>query len=84
MLILYFVGVILTCVAIWKLSSYFEEATAWIGRNMKDGVKGASINAMASSTPELLTGFIFLFFLHGSDGYSGTIGTTAGSIGSLL
>lgn len=64
---------------IWKSSEYFERSTEWIGRNLTDGVKGASLNAIASSMPELLTGFIFLFFIHGSDGYSGTIGTTAGS-----
>lgn len=79
MLTVYFIGVIVTMLAIWKLSDYFENATEWIGRNLTDGVKGASLNAIASSMPELLTGFIFLFFLHGSDGYSGTIGTTAGS-----
>lgn len=79
MIILYFIGVVAMCFMIWKSSEYFEESTAWIGRNLTDGVKGASINAIASSLPELMTGFIFLFFIHGSDGYSGTIGTTAGS-----
>lgn len=71
--------VILSCLVIWKASDYFEEATEWIGRNLSDGVKGASLNAIASSMPELFTSFIFLFFLGNADGYSGTIGTTAGS-----
>lgn len=79
MIILYIIGVVAMCLMIWKSSEYFEEATEWIGRNLTDGVKGASLNAIASSMPELMTGFIFLFFIHGSDGYSGTIGTTAGS-----
>lgn len=79
MIILYLFGVLLACIFIWKSSGYFEEATEWIGRNLTDGVKGASLNAIASSMPELLTGFIFLFYLHGSDGYAGIIGTTAGS-----
>jgi len=46
---------------------------------MSNGVKGASLNAIGSSMPELITSFIFLFFLTGSQGYAGTIGTTAGS-----
>ncbi len=79
MVILYILGVVIACIVIWKSSEYFEDATEWIGRNLTNGVKGASLNAIASSMPELMTGFIFLFFIHGSDGYSGTIGTTAGS-----
>lgn len=79
MVFLYLLGIVITCVVIWKASDYFEESTEWIGRNLTEGVRGASLNAIASSMPELLTGFIFLFFLHGSDGYAGTIGTTAGS-----
>lgn len=76
---LYLFGIIIACIGIWKASDYFEMSTEWIGRNLTDGAKGASLNAIASSMPELLTGFIFLFYLHGSDGYAGTIGTTAGS-----
>lgn len=79
MIAIYILGVLISCLLIWKSSDYFEGSTEWIGRNLTDGVKGASINAIASSMPELFTSFIFLFFLHGSDGYSGTIGTTAGS-----
>ena len=79
MIALYILGILITCLIIWKSSDYFEEATEWIGRNLTEGVKGASLNAIASSMPELITGFIFLFFITGSDGYSGTIGTTAGS-----
>ena len=79
MIFLYLLGVILAGYFIWYGSGKFETATDYLGRNLSDGVKGASLNAIASSMPELLTGFVFLFFLHGSDGYSGTIGTTAGS-----
>ncbi len=79
MIYLLFIGIVVACIVIWKSSDFFEQATDRLGRNMSDGVKGASLNAIASSMPELLTGFLFLFVLKGSDGYAGTIGTTAGS-----
>ncbi len=79
MIFLALLAILVSGILIWYGSGLFEDASDYLGRNLSDGVKGASINAIASSMPELLTGFIFLFFVHGSDGYSGTIGTTAGS-----
>ena len=79
MIYLLFLGIVVACIVIWKSSDFFEQATDRLGQNMSEGVKGASLNAIASSMPELLTGFLFLFALKGSDGYAGTIGTTAGS-----
>lgn len=46
---------------------------------MSDGVRGATINAIASSMPELFTTIFFLLYLKDTDGFSGGIGTTAGS-----
>ena len=74
-----FVYVIITCIIIWRASDGFETAASYLGRNLTDGVKGATINAVASSMPELLTTFFFLFYLGDEDGFSGGIGTTAGS-----
>ena len=79
MVLLYLLLVVVCCIAIWKVSDIFEDATEYLGRNMSNGVKGASLNAIGSSMPELITSFIFLFYLAGSEGYAGTIGTTAGS-----
>ncbi|NOR87517.1 MAG: sodium:calcium antiporter [Bacteroidales bacterium] len=76
---LLFFYVILTCLIIWKASDGFEAAASYLGRHMTEGVKGATINAVASSMPELLTTFFFLFYLGDEDGFSGGIGTTAGS-----
>jgi cation:H+ antiporter len=76
---LLFFYVILTCLIIWRASDGFEAAASYLGRNMTEGVKGATINAVASSMPELLTTFFFLFYLGDEDGFSGGIGTTAGS-----
>lgn len=79
MLTVHFILIVVFCILIWKVSDFFESATEYLGRNMSNGVKGASLNAIGSSMPELVTSFIFLFFLVGSEGYAGTIGTTAGS-----
>lgn len=76
---LLFFYVIITCVVIWRASDGFEAAASYLGRHMTEGVKGATINAIASSMPELLTTFFFLFYLGDEDGFSGGIGTTAGS-----
>lgn len=79
MLIIYLLSTLALCWGIYKSCDLFESATEYLGRNMSNGVKGASLNAIASSMPELLTSFIFLFNLDAADGYAGTIGTTAGS-----
>ncbi len=71
--------IIFTMLIIWKASDGFESASDYIGRNLSDGVKGATINAIASSLPELFTTLFFLFYLKDVDGFSGGIGTTAGS-----
>ena len=66
-------------IIIWRSVDGFTVASDYLGRNLSDGVKGATINAIASSMPELFTTMFFLFFLHDEDGFSGGIGTTAGS-----
>ncbi|MCT4615526.1 MAG: hypothetical protein N4A49_11705 [Marinifilaceae bacterium] len=45
-----------------KTCNVFESATDYLGRNMSEGVKGASLNAIGSSMPELLTTVFFLAF----------------------
>ncbi|MEM6722011.1 MAG: sodium:calcium antiporter [Bacteroidota bacterium] len=69
----------ITCIVIWRACDGFEMASDYLGRNMKEGVKGATINAIGSSLPELFTTLFFLFVLKDKDGFSGGIGTTAGS-----
>lgn len=71
--------IIICCIIIWRASDGFELASQYIGRNLNDGVRGATINAIGSSMPELLTTFFFLFILKDKDGFAGGIGTTAGS-----
>ena len=64
---------------IWKSGEGFETASDYLGRNLSDGVKGATINAVGSSLPELLTTIFFLFILRNAEGFAAGLGTTAGS-----
>ncbi len=68
-----------TCLFIWRACDGFERASEYIGRNLSEGVRGGTINAIASSIPELFTTLIALFVLSDKEGFSVGIGTTAGS-----
>ena len=65
---------------IWRAGDTFLEGSNYIGRNLRDGVKGATINAVASSMPELFIALFFLFFLKDVVGFSGGLGTSFGSV----
>lgn len=75
------------CVIIWRASDDFEIASNYLGRHLSDGVRGATINAIGSSMPELFTTFFFFFYYYyfvqdpilANDGFASGIGTTAGS-----
>ncbi|MEQ9466861.1 MAG: hypothetical protein RLN88_05580 [Ekhidna sp.] len=67
------------CIIIWRAGDGFMAASEYIGRNLSDGVRGATINAIASSMPEVFTSLFFLFILKDAEGFSGGVGTTAGS-----
>lgn len=43
-----------------KACDIFEVSTDYLGRNLNEGVKGATLNAIGSSMPELLTTVFFL------------------------
>jgi len=45
-----------------KACDVFEASTDYLGRNLTEGVKGATLNAIGSSMPELLTTVFFLAF----------------------
>ena len=57
----------------------FDDSASYLGRNMAPGLKGATINAIGSSMPELMTAFFLLFLFHERDGFAAGIATTAGS-----
>ncbi|MEL6897800.1 MAG: sodium:calcium antiporter [Planctomycetota bacterium] len=77
--------IFISCLIIWRACDGFEFASEYIGRNMSEGVRGGTINAISSSLPELFTTMIALFLISGQAGtgneeaFSVGIGTTAGS-----
>ena len=71
--------VVLASVVIMFACDSFEDASSFLGRNMPAGVKGATINAIGSSLPELLTATFLLFAFKDEDGFSGGVATCAGS-----
>ena len=71
--------IFMTCLLIWRACDGFEIASEYIGRNLSEGVRGGTINAISSSIPELFTTLIALFVLSDREGFSIGIGTTAGS-----
>ena len=68
-----------SCLFIWRACDGFEVASEYVGRNLSEGVRGGTINAVSSSMPELFTTLIALFVLSDMDGFALGIGTTAGS-----
>lgn len=71
--------IVLSCLVIWRSSNGFELASDYLGRKFPPGIKGATINAIASSMPEFLTTIFFLFYLRDADGFSGGLGVSSGS-----
>ena len=72
-------SITLAMLIIWRSSDGFEVASEFLGRNLTDGVRGATINAIGSSIPELFTTLFSLMLLGEVDNFAFGIGTTAGS-----
>ncbi len=83
-------GEFIVALVLIALSSYlikyaadqFEPAADFLGRNMPPGIKGATINAVGSSLPELMTGLAFVFTvskLTVAEGILSAVAVTAGS-----
>ena len=73
------VVVVIASIIIMYACNSFDDAASHLGRNMAPGVRGATINAVGSSMPELFTAFFLLFLFHDRDGFAAGIATTAGS-----
>jgi len=69
---------------IMKACDIFEMATDYLGRNMSDGVKGATLNAVGSSMPEFLTTVFFLVMYSDSDIAEGFAASVGGDTGSAI
>jgi len=72
-------AVVFASVVIMYACNEFEDAADYLGKDMKPGIKGATINAIGSSLPEMLTTFFLLFMFNNQAGFSAGIATTAGS-----
>lgn len=48
------------CIGIMKACDFFEVAADYLGRNMSAGARGALVNALGSSMPELLVTLAFV------------------------
>ncbi len=71
--------ILVSSIIIWRSTDGFELASDFLGRRLSKGIKGATINAVASSMPEFLSTLFFLFYLQDANGFSGGIGITGGS-----
>ncbi|MEK6238488.1 MAG: hypothetical protein N2C14_27535 [Planctomycetales bacterium] len=86
--------VVVISIVIWQVCDPFADAAQWVGTTLRipGSVRGATLDAVASSMPELFTGVFFvllaLWSAGGADvdlakvsgeGYGATIATCAGS-----
>lgn len=71
--------VLASMIVIWKACDFFEAGSSYVGQGLPPGVRGATINAIGSSLPELMTTFCLLFLFRDQDGFSAGIATCAGS-----
>lgn len=62
-----------------KCSSSFDIAANYLTRGLGEGIKGPTINAIASSLPELLISSLFLFYHKDIIGFSAGYATIIGS-----
>lgn len=76
-------GLVLLSMYIIKFAcDSFEDASDYLGTEvykMAPGVRGASLEAIASSLPELFTTLFLLFVFHDQGGFAAGIATCAGS-----
>ncbi len=79
MTLLPFVQVLLSCVILKYACDLFEQNAGYLGRNMPAGIKGATVNAIGSSMPEMMSAVSLLFFYNDPDLFGIALGITAGS-----
>jgi len=72
--------IIIISVYVMKRCSYsFDIASSFLTKNLAEGIKGPTINAIASSLPELFISFMFLFYFKDVEGFSAGFATIIGS-----
>lgn len=73
-----FLAIIVSCVILKDSCNLFEQAAGYLGRNMPAGIKGATVNAVGSSMPEMMACFAVLFFYNDPALFAIALGITAG------
>ena len=76
------ITLLILCISVYimkKCSSSFDIAASFLTRNLGEGIKGPTINAIASSLPELLITSIFLFYFKDINGFLAGYATIVGS-----
>ncbi|MBA2113344.1 sodium:calcium antiporter [Bremerella alba] len=89
------VQVVLISIVIWQACDPFADAAQWVGETLRlpGSVRGATLDAVASSMPELFSGIFFVVVAvmnvptdsvaamaqTGAEGYGSTLATCAGS-----
>ena len=79
MIIISLLCLLISVHVIRKSSSSFDIAANYLTRNLGEGIKGPTINAIASSLPELLISSLFLFYFKKIEGFTAGYGTIIGS-----
>jgi len=74
-----FAAIFFACLILKYSCDLFEQSAAYLGRNMKPGIKGATVNAIGSSMPEMMSCFAVLFFYDDPALFAIALGITAGS-----
>ncbi|MDA7928927.1 hypothetical protein N9B54_03105 [Mariniblastus sp.] len=92
-LVVYASAVVVISIVIWQACDPFADAAQWIGNtfHVPGSVRGATLDAIASSLPELFTGIFFVVLVANTgeddlsrgdasgEGYGATVATCAGS-----
>lgn len=74
-----FVYIIFSCYLLKYACDTFEQAAGYLGRNFPPGVKGATVNAIGSSMPEMCVVIACLFWFDDPSLVIVALGVTAGS-----
>lgn len=70
--------VALACIILKYACDLFEQGAGYLGRDMPAGIKGATVNAIGSSMPEMCSCIALLFFYNDPALFSIALGITAG------
>lgn len=73
-----FMSIVLSCFVLKYSCDLFEQSAGFLGRNMPAGIKGATVNAVGSSMPEMMSCFAILFFYNDPALFAIALGITAG------